>query len=107
MKKPLDKISPAQKQIRRNIRSTLDLLGEDPTREGLKSTPRRYAKAMEFLTSGYKKDIDQVVGSALFRQDSSEIVVVRDIELFSLCEHHLLPFYGKAHVAYLPKGKII
>jgi GTP cyclohydrolase IA len=96
-----------QSSIRKNIRSTLRALGEDITREGLKDTPKRYAKAMEFLTSGYEKDVDKVVGNALFNEESSEIVVIRDIELFSLCEHHLLPFYGKAHVAYIPNGKII
>ncbi len=97
----------ARSQIMKNIRSHLALLGEDPDREGLKDTPKRYAKAMEFLMSGYQKNSDQIVGKALFNEPSSEIVLVRDIELFSLCEHHLLPFFGKAHVAYIPNGKII
>jgi GTP cyclohydrolase I len=99
--------NPNRAMIVRNIRSTLKLLGEDDKREGLLRTPDRYAKAMEFLTSGYKRDIDELVGKALFAEGSSDIVVVRDIELFSLCEHHLLPFFGRAHVAYIPNGKII
>jgi len=94
-------------QIKANVRSTLELLGEDPNREGLKDTPKRHAKALEYLTSGYTKDIDSIVGKAIFKEKSNEMVIVRDIELFSLCEHHLLPFYGKAHVAYIPNGKVI
>jgi GTP cyclohydrolase I len=94
-------------KIIHNIKDTISILGEDVEREGLVETPKRYAKAMDFLTSGYRTNIDQIVGHALFQEESSEIVIVRDIELFSLCEHHLLPFYGKAHVAYIPSGKII
>lgn len=90
------------------LTEVISLLGENPKREGLKDTPKRYAKAMKFLTSGYTMSVDKVVGSALFKEEeSNEIVIVRDIELFSMCEHHMLPFYGKAHVAYIPNGKII
>ncbi|MBC7691683.1 MAG: GTP cyclohydrolase I FolE [Methylotenera sp.] len=102
-----DRHSDADPTIARNIASTLETLGEDIHREGLRDTPRRSAKAMSFLMSGYHTSVDQVVGKALFKADSSEIVIVRDIELYSLCEHHLLPFTGKAHVAYIPKKKII
>jgi GTP cyclohydrolase IA len=89
------------------VREILDLIGEDPKREGLERTPERYAKAMEYLTSGYTLNSKDIVGRALFKEGSSEIVIVRDIELFSLCEHHMLPFYGKAHVAYIPNGKVV
>ncbi|EKE01557.1 MAG: hypothetical protein ACD_21C00105G0006 [uncultured bacterium] len=80
---------------------------EDPTREGLQKTPHRAAKAFQFLTQGYNADLDAIVGGALFTSDNSEMVLVQNIELFSLCEHHLLPIIGKCHVAYLPNGKII
>lgn len=94
-------------QIEHHIASILELLGEDVEREGLMRTPHRYATAMQFLTSGYSGNLDEVFGNAVFKQDASEIVLIRDIELFSLCEHHMLPFFGRAHVAYLPNGKIV
>lgn len=82
-------------------------LGEDPNRPGLKNTPKRAAQALEFLTQGYKQSIEEVVNGALFPSNNDEMIIVKNIELYSLCEHHLLPFIGKCHVAYLPKGKII
>ena len=89
------------------IRQLLKELGEDPDREGLLRTPHRVAKAMQFLTSGYNADIDQVLNNALFTVDYSEMVIVRDIDFYSLCEHHLLPFFGKCHIAYLPHKRVI
>jgi GTP cyclohydrolase I len=89
------------------VRHQLALLGEDPDREGLVRTPERVAKAMSFLTSGYAMTVEDVVGSALFEEEHENMVMVRDIELYSLCEHHMLPFFGKAHVAYIPNRKIV
>ncbi|MDQ3068244.1 MAG: GTP cyclohydrolase I FolE [Acidobacteriota bacterium] len=89
------------------VRKLLVELGEDPDREGLKNTPRRVDKALRFLTSGYAADIDEIVNGALFTVDYNEMVIVRDIDFYSLCEHHLLPFFGKCHIAYIPKGKVI
>jgi GTP cyclohydrolase I len=89
------------------IRQLLVELGEDPGREGLARTPHRVEKAMRFLTSGYTADIDDVVNDALFTVDYSEMVIVRDIDFYSLCEHHLLPFFGKCHVAYIPRTQVI
>jgi len=89
------------------IRKLLTELGEDPNREGLRDTPKRMAKAYDFLTSGYRADIDQVLNNALFTVDYSEMVIVKDIDFYSLCEHHLLPFFGKCHVAYIPTSKVI
>lgn len=90
-----------------NAQEMLKLVGENPSREGLVRTPHRHARALRFLTSGYQADFKKLVGGALFESESSELVLVRDIELYSLCEHHLLPFFGKAHVAYIPNRKII
>jgi GTP cyclohydrolase IA len=89
------------------IRQLLANLGEDPSREGLLETPRRVAKSLAFLTSGYTVDIDAVINNALFSVDYSEMVIVKDIDFYSLCEHHLLPFFGKCHVAYLPRDRVI
>src|SRR6188508_257462 len=89
------------------IRQLLVELGEDPTREGLVRTPKRVEKSLAFLTSGYKADIDAIVNDALFTVDYSEMVIVKDIDFYSLCEHHLLPFFGKCHVAYIPKRQVI
>jgi len=85
----------------------LEAVGEDPQREGLLKTPGRAARAFEFLTNGYRQDLDAIINQAIFSSDASEIVLVKDIELYSMCEHHLLPFIGKAHVAYIPSGKVI
>ena len=89
------------------VRQLLVSLGEDPTRDGLKETPRRVAKSLNFLTSGYRANLDEVINNALFDVEYSEMVIVRDIDFYSLCEHHLLPFFGKCHVAYLPSKKVI
>ncbi len=89
------------------IRRLLAELGEDPSREGLLDTPQRVEKALRFLTSGYSADVDTVLNNALFTVDYNEMVIVRDIDFYSLCEHHLLPFFGKCHVAYIPQGKVI
>src|ERR671927_1967830 len=89
------------------IRAMLRDLGEDPTREGLVDTPKRVEKAYRFLTSGYQADIDRVLNNALFSVDYNEMVIVKDIDFYSLCEHHLLPFFGKCHVAYIPRKRVI
>jgi GTP cyclohydrolase I len=89
-----------------NFQNTLTLLGEDVTREGLEKTPMRVAKALSFSTAGYHMNAVEILKSALFNEDHEEMVIVKDIELYSMCEHHMLPFYGRAHIGYLPNGKI-
>ena len=93
--------------MQEEYQSIIKQLGEDPGRDGLLKTPERAAKAMKFLTRGYQQTLEEIVNDALFDSDSSEIIVVQDIELYSLCEHHLLPFIGKCHVAYIPTGKVL
>lgn len=93
-------------QIAAHYKAILDLLGEDSQREGLLKTPERVAKALQFMTKGYEEDPQQILLSARFKEEYKQMVVVKDIEIYSLCEHHVLPFYGKAHVAYIPNGYI-
>jgi GTP cyclohydrolase IA len=88
------------------VRQLLVELGEDPQREGLKATPSRVAKALTFLTHGYRASLDQVINQALFTQDTSSMVIVKDIEVYSMCEHHMLPFFGRCHIGYIPDGKV-
>jgi len=99
--------SASDLSLEENLRQILVELGEEPSREGLVKTPRRVAKSLRFLTRGYRLDIDKVLNGALFDVCYDEMVIVKDIELFSLCEHHLLPFFGRCHVAYIPKRKVI
>jgi len=93
-------------ELKGHVRAILELLGEDPNREGLLKTPERVAKAWQFLTKGYSENGEEIVKSAIFNEPYNQMVIVKDIELFSLCEHHMLPFIGKAHVAYIPNGRI-
>ena len=95
------------KEFEEIVRRELELLGEDPKREGLLRTPARVATALKWMTQGYASSAEEVVGSGIFKEDHDNMIMVRDIELYSMCEHHMLPFFGKAHVAYIPNGKIV
>jgi GTP cyclohydrolase I len=106
MEQEKKELSPTQLKIAEHVKATLTLFGEDPQREGLLKTPRRVARAMSFLTSGYGQDPVAILNSAKFNEDYSQMVIVRDINFYSLCEHHILPFYGKVHVAYIPNGQV-
>jgi GTP cyclohydrolase I len=99
--------APAVERMAERVRGILEELGEDPNREGLVKTPERAAKALQFLTHGYSLDPAQILRSAMFQEEYQQMVIVRDIEVYSLCEHHMLPFFGKAHVAYIPNGYIV
>ena len=106
MEQEKKELTPTQLQIAEHVRAILSLIGEDPNREGLFKTPRRVARAMSFLTGGYEQDPVAILNSAKFNEDYSQMVIVRDINFYSLCEHHMLPFYGKVHVAYIPNGQV-
>ena len=99
--------SESSREFETLVHRELQLLGEDPQREGLIRTPYRVAQAMKFLTQGYSQSAEDVIGSAIFKEEHDNMIMVRDIELYSMCEHHMLPFFGKAHVAYIPNGKIV
>jgi GTP cyclohydrolase I len=104
---PVEPPSEGLDQYAALVRQQLELMGEDPDREGLLKTPERVAKAVRWLTKGYEQTTAEVIGDALFAEDHHNMVMVRDIELYSMCEHHMLPFFGKAHIAYIPNGRIV
>jgi GTP cyclohydrolase I len=99
-------MTPNIKNIETLVRQLLIELGEDPNREGLQKTPLRVAQALSFLTNGYRADLAQVINNALFTQDTGGMVIVKDIEMYSMCEHHMLPFFGRCHIGYIPNGKV-
>ncbi|HIA14780.1 MAG TPA: GTP cyclohydrolase I FolE [Nitrospirales bacterium] len=103
----MDSLTQTTPDIRTLIEQLLISVGENPSREGLEKTPERVEKAFQFMTKGYQEDVDDVLNGALFQIDYDEMVIVKDIDFYSLCEHHLLPFFGKCHIAYIPNGKIV
>jgi len=107
MKKELEPVSLTSASMQELLRELIVRLGEDPERDGLLRTPERMQRSLEYLTKGYREDPEKLLKGALFNVDYDEMVIVKDIEMFSLCEHHLLPFFGKVHVAYIPKGRVI
>lgn len=107
MRESIEYNDEVTKKLATHFEDVLKQLGEDPTREGLLKTPERQAKAMQFLTQGYDINPDSIIEQAIFHEEYSEMVIVKDIEVYSMCEHHILPFFGKAHVAYIPNGKIV
>src|SRR5438270_3597204 len=107
IKKTLEPVAVQSASLAELTREMLLRLGEDPQREGLQRTPERMAQALEFLTKGYQEDPQEILRGALFTEEYDEMVIVKDVEMFSLCEHHLLPFFGKVHVAYIPNGKVL
>jgi len=100
-------VTDSIERLSEQFREIIAAVGEDPSRNGLKDTPGRAARAFQHLTRGYEQDVDDVIGGAIFESDSDDMVIVKDIELYSLCEHHLLPFFGRCHVGYIPTGKVI
>jgi GTP cyclohydrolase I len=107
MKEPREAKRPRLRAFRSEVRSILKAIGEDPDRQGLEKTPQRVETALRWLTRGYDVSVEDIIGDAVFTEDHEEMILVRDIEMYSLCEHHILPFWGRAHVAYVPNGRLI
>jgi GTP cyclohydrolase I len=107
MKEPKEAKRPRLRAFRSEVRSILKAIGEDPDRQGLEKTPQRVETALRWLTRGYDVSVEDIIGDAVFTEDHEEMILVRDIEIYSLCEHHMLPFWGRAHVAYVPNGRLI